>query len=84
MTRTAVFSRLDDRARLVTAALSARVLPEHDTQSALAVMAEMPARQRLAWMGGALGLLFALALVAAQAGIWGMALYFAAAVALVR
>jgi len=79
-----VTSRLDASARIVTAALSSRVLRGRDTEELLGIMDEMPGRQRAMWMAGVLGLLFALALVAAQIGVWGLAVYFLSIVLLIR
>jgi hypothetical protein len=84
MTTAPAITRLDANARLVTAALSSRFLPNHDTEETRAALDEMSPGARRAWMAGALGLLLGLALVAAQFGIWGLAAYFAAVVVLIR
>lgn len=84
MTTAPVITRLDAHARLVTAALSSRILPNHDTAEVLAALDEASTGARRALMAGALGLLLGLALVAAQFGVWGLSAYFAAVVVLIR
>ena len=84
MMQSSVLTRLDSHARLVTAALSSRVLPQYSTEDVLERLDTASASHRAMWMGGALGLLLALALVAAQFGVWGLGVYFAAVVLLMR
>lgn len=82
--REAPLDRLERACRTVTAGVLAAVLGRRDPATLDQWLRQRPAPRRWAIIGGTLGLLLLLALVMAQFGWIGLALYFAAVVALIR
>lgn len=81
---TAILLRLADHARRAAVLVVARLLPGRDFAQVLAQVQQMPTRAQAGITLAVLGVLLAAALVAAQFGPLGLAVYFAAVILLAR
>jgi hypothetical protein len=76
-------TRLADRARTVAAAFIARFRRGESLDTVEARLRAMSPRDQAMAVGGTLGLVFVAALLAAQGGLLGMALFFVAVILIV-
>jgi hypothetical protein len=79
-----VLARLAEHSRRVAALVVARVLPGRSFPEVLDRVSRLPPRAQASFILSVLGILLAAALVAAQFGPPGLAVYFAAVVLLAR
>lgn len=84
MSRDRLWSALFPVARTVAAALLARFWPGHDHARAEARLAALSLRDQTLIVLGVLALLFLCAVLAAQWGLVGMAVYFLAVILIVN
>jgi hypothetical protein len=84
LSRDTLWTALSARTRPVVAALLARLWPGHDQARAEAQLAGLSPRDQAAITGAVLARLFLAAVLAAQFGWAGMAVYFLAVILLVN
>jgi hypothetical protein len=78
------WTALGHQCRRVAALVMARLVPGRSVPDVLDQIAAMPVARQTGLVGAVLAVLFALALVAAQFGPLGLAVYFGAVILLVR
>jgi hypothetical protein len=78
-----VLTGIADRARTVAAAFIARFRRGESLETVEARLRAMPPREQAVAVGGTLGLVFIAALLAAQGGLLGMAVFFGAVILII-